>query len=217
MTKSIEKVATSLVKWLMPFCLLTCVPLLSSCEEDDDDDGDDETEFDNWKERNDLAIADWAADTSLKKVRNYTLNENAPAGNGDYVYVKVLEAGNGIGCPMLTDSVRIAYRGRLIPSKTYPEGYVFDQSYLNDFSWKTAYPAQFPAPNVVLITGLQSALLQMHIGDRWEVYVPYTLGYGTSNATTSSGVISVPAYSTLIFDIRLVAFWRADGEVPEMK
>ena len=45
MTKSIEKVATLLVKWLMPFCLLTCVPLLSSCEEDDDDDGEDAEAF----------------------------------------------------------------------------------------------------------------------------------------------------------------------------
>lgn len=212
MTKSIEKVATLLVKWLMPFCLLTCIPLLSSCEEDDDDDGDDETEFDNWKERNDLAIADWAADTSLKKVRNYTLNENAPAGNGDYVYVKVLEAGNGIGCPMLTDSVRIAFRGRLIPSKTYPEGYVFDQSYLNDFSWKTAYPAQFPAPNVVLITGLQSALLQMHIGDRWLVQIPYQLAYGSK-----SGSATMPAYSNLIFDVALFDFWHPEDSRPPFK
>lgn len=212
MTKSIEKVATLLVKWLMPFCLLTCIPLLSSCEEDDDDDGDDETEFDNWKERNDLAIADWAADTSLKKVRNYTLNENAPAGNGDYVYVKVLEAGNGIGCPMLTDSVRIAFRGRLIPSKTYPEGYVFDQSYLNDFSWKTAYPAQFPAPNVVLITGLQSVLLQMHVGDRWLIYIPYNLAYGSSSGSTT-----IPAYSNLIFDVALFDFWHPEDSRPPFK
>ena len=212
MTKSIEKVATLLVKWLMPFCLLTCIPLLSSCEEDDDDDGDDETEFDNWKERNDMVIADWAADTSLKKVRNYTLNENAPAGNSDYVYVKVLEAGNGIGCPMLTDSVRIAFRGRLIPSKTYPEGYVFDQSYLNDFSWKTAYPAQFPAPNVVLITGLQSALLQMHIGDRWLIHIPYNLAYGSSSGSTT-----IPAYSNLIFDVALFDFWHPEDSRPPFK
>ena len=208
MTKSIEKVATLLVKWLMPFCLLTFVPLLSSCEEDDDDDGDDETEFDNWKERNDLAIADWAADTSLKKVRNYTLNENAPAGNGDYVYVKVLEAGNGIGCPMLTDSVRIAYRGRLIPSKTYPEGYVFDQSYLNEFSWKTAYPKT----DCGWITGLQSVLLQMHVGDRWLIYIPYNLAYGSSSGSTT-----IPAYSNLIFDVALFDFWHPEDSRPPFK
>ena len=208
MTKSIEKVATLLVKWLMPFCLLTCVPLLSSCEEDDDDDGDDETEFDNWKERNDLAIADWAADTSLKKVRNYTLNENAPAGNGDYVYVNVLEEGDGVGYPMITDTVRIAYRGRLLPTKTYPEGYVFDQSYLNDFSWKTAYPTQ----GASWITGLQSVLLQMHVGDRWLIYIPYNLAYGSSSGSTT-----IPAYSNLIFDVALFDFWHPEDSRPPFK
>ena len=212
MTKSIEKVATSLVKWLMPFCLLTFIPLLSSCEEDDDVDVDDDTEFEYWKERNDIAIADWAADTSLKKVRNYTLNENAPAGDADYVYVKVLEEGDGISCPMITDTVRIAYRGRLLPTKTYTDGYVFDQSYLNDFSWKTAYPAQFPAPNVVLITGLQSALLQMHIGDRWLIHIPYNLAYGSSSGSTT-----IPAYSNLIFDVALFDFWHPEDSRPPFK
>ena len=208
MTKSIEKVATLLVKWLMPFCLLTCIPLLSSCEEDDDDDGDDETEFDNWKERNDLAIADWAADTSLKKVRNYTLNENAPAGNGDYVYVDVLEEGDGVGYPMITDTVHIAFRGRLLPTKTYPEGYVFDQSYLNEFSWKTAYPTQ----GAGWITGLQSVLLQMHVGDRWLIYIPYNLAYGSSSGSTT-----IPAYSNLIFDVALFDFWHPEDSRPPFK
>lgn len=211
MIKSIEQVATSLVKWLMPLCLLTVVPLIS-CEEDDDDDDESAEEYENWQQRNDEMLELWAADTSLKKVRNYTLNENAPAGNGDYVYVDVLEEGNGIGCPMLTDSVRIAFRGRLIPSKTYPEGYVFDQSYLNDFSWKTAYPAQFPAPNVVLITGLQSALLQMHVGDRWLIYIPYNLAYGSSSGSTT-----IPAYSNLIFDVALFDFWHPEDSRPPFK
>jgi FKBP-type peptidyl-prolyl cis-trans isomerase FklB len=67
------------------------------------------------------------------------------------------------------------------------------------------------------ITGWATALMQMHIGDHWEIYVPYTLGYGTTNTNTTAGVTNIPAYSTLIFDIRLVAYWRADGDVPEMK
>lgn len=207
MTKSIEKVATSLVKWLMPFCLLTFIPLLSSCEEDDDD-VDEDTEFDFWQERNDMAIADWAADTSLKKIKNYSLNENAPAGDGDYVYVKVLEEGDGIGYPMITDTVRIAYRGRLIPTKTYTDGFVFDQSYLNEFSWKTAYPAQ----GASWITGLQTALLQMHIGDRWLIHIPYQLAYGASSGSTT-----IPAYSNLIFDVALFDYWHPEDSRPPFK
>ena len=38
----------------------------------------------------------------------------------------------------------------------------------------------------------------MHKGDHWTIYIPYQLGYGSSKTG------SVPAYSTLIFDLRLV-------------
>jgi FKBP-type peptidyl-prolyl cis-trans isomerase FklB len=207
MTKSIEKVATSLVKWLMPFCLLTFIPLLSSCEEDDDDD-DDAAEFENWQERNDMVIAEWASDQSLRKIKSYALNENATAGNGDYVYVKVLEEGRGIETPMLTDTVRIAYRGRLIPSKTYSEGYVFDQSYLKEFAWETAYPAQAAS----WIVGMQTALLEMNVGDRWLIHIPYNLAYGSSSGSTT-----IPAYSNLIFDVALFDFWHPEDSRPPFK
>lgn len=210
MTKSIEKVATSLVKWLMPFCLLTFIPLLSSCEEDDDQDDDEsEAEFENWQARNDKVTAEWAADQTLLKFKSYALNEKATAENSDYIYVKVLEEGNGIGTPMLTDTVRIAYRGRLISSKTYPEGYVFDQSYYNDFAWNKAYAAQ----GASWITGVQSALLQMHIGDRWLIHIPYQLAYGNGTGSTTT----IPAYSNLVFDVALFDFWHPEDSRPPFK
>ena len=207
MIKSIEQVATSLVKWLMPLCLLTVVPLIS-CEEDDDDDEDTSAEYENWQQRNDEMLELWAADPELQKYKNYALNESATAGNSDCIYVKVLEKGKGTETPMLTDTVRIAFRGRLIPTKTYPEGYVFDQSYLNDFSWKTAYPKT----DCGWITGLQSALLQMHVGDRWLIYIPYNLAYGSSSGSTT-----IPAYSNLIFDVALFDFWHPEDSRPPFK
>lgn len=42
----------------------------------------------------------------------------------------------------------------------------------------------------------------MHIGDHWMVYVPYRLGYGVRKNPR------VPAYSALIFDLRLVSFYK---------
>ena len=51
-----------------------------------------------------------------------------------------------------------------------------------------------------LVDGFTTALMSMHRGDHWTVYIPYQLGYGEKN----SGV--VPAYSTLIFDLRLNDF-----------
>ena len=207
MIKSIEKVATSLVKWLMPFCLLTVVPLIS-CEEDDDDD-ESSYEFDNWQQRNDEMTEKWAADASLTKIKNYALNENATAGKSDYIYVKVLESGASESItPFLTDTVRIAYRGRLIPSKTYPEGMVFDQSYINDFSWRKSYASSGSG----WMQGVQTALLRMHIGDRWLIHIPYQLGYGSSNSSST-----IPAYSNLIFDVALYDVWHPGETRPPFK
>ena len=39
---------------------------------------------------------------------------------------------------------------------------------------------------------------RMHVGDRWMIYIPYTLGYGTR----TSGPI--PGYSTLLFEVELL-------------
>ena len=52
----------------------------------------------------------------------------------------------------------------------------------------------------------------MHIGDRWIVYVPYQLGYGTTDQSTN---VVVPAYSMLIYDVRLVGYYRAGTNVPD--
>ena len=208
MIKSIEQVATSLVKWLMPLCLLTVVPLIS-CEEDDDDDEDTSAEYENWQQRNDEMLELWAADPELQKYKNYALNESATAGNSDCIYVKVLESGTGESVtPFLTDTVRIAYRGRLIPSKTYPEGFVFDQSYLHDFRWATAYAAQ----GTSWIPGIQTALLKMHVGDRWLIHVPYQLGYGSSTSNAS-----IPAFSNLVFDVALYDVWHPGETRPPFK
>jgi FKBP-type peptidyl-prolyl cis-trans isomerase len=49
-----------------------------------------------------------------------------------------------------------------------------------------------------LITGWNTALREMPAGSRWEIVIPYHLGYGTRQA----GVIK--PYSTLIFDITLL-------------
>ena len=50
-----------------------------------------------------------------------------------------------------------------------------------------------------LIEGWIIAMQQMHIGDRWEVYIPAELGYGKFNQP------GIPGGSTLIFDIELLA------------
>lgn len=176
-----------------------------ACSENDDT----VEEFPDWKNRNEAYFdniyekAMGINDGSWKIIRNYTLEDTIPAAYTDHIVVEVLEEGTGSGCPMFTDSVMVSYRGRLLPSTSYPEGYVFDQSYEGEYNPQTAKPQQMRVGD--LIDGFATALQYMHIGDRWRVYVPYQLGYGTSASTT------IPAYSTLIFDIALVAYY-----VPEL-
>ncbi|WP_290143917.1 FKBP-type peptidyl-prolyl cis-trans isomerase, partial [Paramuribaculum intestinale] len=50
-----------------------------------------------------------------------------------------------------------------------------------------------------LIPGWIIALQQMHVGDRWEVYIPASQAYGKSAQP------GIPGGSTLIFDIELLA------------
>lgn len=49
-----------------------------------------------------------------------------------------------------------------------------------------------------LITGWATAIQQMHVNDSVEVLMPYNVGYG------STGNTSIPPYSTLRFNIRLL-------------
>ena len=182
-----------------------CSLITVSCSEDDSS----EDEFANWEERNSAMTDQWAANSSLRKIRVFTQDDTSAGKNSDYIYVQVLEAGEGIESPLYTDTVRMAYRGRLIPTKNYANGYVFDETYLGDFSWHTAGMATM-ASNT-LVTGFATALMNMHKGDHWLVYIPYQLGYNTSSLG------SVTAYSNLVFDIALLDYWHPGDPHPAFR
>lgn len=50
-----------------------------------------------------------------------------------------------------------------------------------------------------LIPGWIIALQQMHVGDKWEIYIPAEQAYGRLNQP------GIPGGSTLIFEIELIA------------
>ena len=199
---------------LLSLLALLILPLLwTSCSEETDT----VEEFPNWQARN---TAYWdslytntqakiaAGDTSWKIIKNWSLQDSIASPNTDYIIVHVDEAGTGSGCPLYTDSVRVHYYGKLLPSTSYPAGYQFASSMSADYNPATSLPATF-AVNA-LTDGFATALQNMHIGDNWTVYVPYTLAYG------STGTTGIPGYSTLIFKIILVAYARADGNLPSL-
>ncbi len=201
------------------FLLMVAVLALTSCSEDDNT----TQEFENWQVKNETAFADTlayakkqieAGSQDWKVIRSWALSNQTPnkdlSGNTvnltykdvDNIVVHVLEHGTGSGSPMYTDSVKVSYNGRLLPSTTYANGYVFDKTFEGAYNKQTARLVTMSVKD--LIDGFTTALLDMHIGDRWMVYIPYQLAYGANGS--SSG--SVPGYSMLRFEIMLGGYFR---------
>ena len=187
------------------WCLLA-VLALASCKEEDDT----VEEYANWQATNDSYFSSLVSETQQKITQGsttwgllpcYTLPDKGyTLGYSDYVVVEKLVQGSGTTSPLQTDSVKVHYSGHLLPSLSYPKGYPFDQSYPGTYDPETATPSKLAINGVV--TGFGTALMRMHRGDRWRVYIPYQLAYGSSARS------SIPAYSTLIFDLQLEDFWR---------
>jgi len=177
--------------------------IVSSCSED----SKEEDEFDKWQEKNEAVLTQWAATPSYKKILTFSKDESTTSSfkNTDFIYVEVLETGEGDESPLYTDTVRVAYRGHYIPTASYPEGLVFDQTYLDDFNWKTAGIAKFMTG--ALVDGFATALMHMHVGDRWRVRIPYMLGYGKNDYKASSST-TIPGYTNLVFEIAMYDMWH---------
>lgn len=189
--------------WLA-LILFPLVGMVSSCTSDESEEG----EFDNWQAKNEAAIQEWAVNSNYTKILTYSMDATTSGiKNSDYIYVEVLEEGDGTESPLYTDTCRVAYRGHYIPTKSYASGYVFDQSYLGDFDWDKAGTATGQS----WAAGFSTALQHMHKGDRWRIRIPYTLGYGTS------GYNSIPGYTNLVFEVALYDFWHPGESRPAFK
>ena len=106
----------------------------------------------------------------------------------DGLQYEVLKKGTG-PVPDSNDVVIVHYRGQLV------DGTVFEETYGKD-----------PVPLGVnrVIKGWTEALLHMHVGDKWKIYVPWQLGYGSEFRPNSP----ILPYSTLIFEIELIDLKR---------
>jgi FKBP-type peptidyl-prolyl cis-trans isomerase FklB len=108
------------------------------------------------------------------------------------VLYRVLKAGSG-PTPTREDVVRTHYRGRLV------DGTEFDSSFGGE-------PAVFGLDQV--IQGWTDTLLQMKVGDRWQVVIPSELAYGKNGSPPVIGPDAV-----LLFEIELLGIEpRSEGE-----
>ena len=108
---------------------------------------------------------------------------------------KIITTGDGKQ-PKATDTVTTHYKGTLI------DGREFDSSYTRD------QPASFPVSGV--IKGWTEALQLMHVGDKWQLFVPSDLAYGPNKRSEL-----IEANSTLIFEIELLDIKEQEKEAKE--
>ena len=131
----------------------------------------------------------------------------------DSICVRILSRGTGTHSPVYTDSVRVNYRGWLMPTtdaKGQREEKVFDQSYYGTFNSATAAPFKLSVAGVVI--GFGTALQYMVEGDEWMVYIPSQLAYGET--ATDGGI---PAFSTIRFRLQLMGIYPKGTTVPEWR
>lgn len=129
-----------------------------------------ESQYKDFKAENEKFMVDIAKKDSVQTLE-------------DGVCYKVLTQGNG-ATPKATDRVKVHYEGKTI------DGNVFDSSY------NRGEPVEFGCSQV--IKGWTTALINMPVGSKWEVYIPQEVAYG------SQGSGPIKPYSTLIFTIELL-------------
>ena len=165
---------------LFPVILVVIFCCVTSCKKEKED------HLEKWM------IANLTAFNAIKANPEY--KELKSPGNEGSIYYKVLHAGDGTDSIWYTSAVSCYYKGYFavdFPDYNIIVGTVFDQQLFDD-----GPPAAFALDDVV--KGWKTALQHMVKGDKWEIWIPYQLGY----ERTGKGLI--PGYSTLVFELEIV-------------
>jgi FKBP-type peptidyl-prolyl cis-trans isomerase len=106
---------------------------------------------------------------------------------------KILQQGGG-QIPKTHQHVLCNYRGTLL------DGTEFDNSNRHNG------PSVFPMKGV--LEGWREALLMMHVGSKWQLFIPPNLAYGKAGVPS----MNVPPDATLIFELELVSIKKEEAE-----
>lgn len=187
------------------FSLVLLSLVFVSCEETKE-----EGKYDNWRARNEAFIDSLANVYATVPGRGglesfHTITSGVPI-----YYKKKTPVGDGIiqdVTPLYTSTVTVYYKGSYIigyvDAKNNFIGEVFDGTFLEadpsiDFSRTVSFSVNDFVP------GFTDMLQRMKVGERWEVYIPWKYGYGSNDYTPTGSSITIPGYSTLIFDVQLL-------------
>lgn len=128
------------------------------------------------------------------------LEENAKKAGIDTlahgIQYRVIKQGDGAK-PAATDKVKVHYKGTLI------DGTEFDSSI------KRGEPAEFRLNQV--ISGWTTALQEMPVGSKWEIFIPADQAYG------SRGGGPIGPNETLIFEVELLDIVAPEAPAAEQK
>lgn len=131
---------------------------------------------------------------------NPAYKEILSPGNEGSIYYKALKSGDGKEPIFFTSSVSCYYKGWFIadyPQYDIKSGDTFDQKLFDD-----GRAGVFSIVEDNLIAGWKTALQHMVRGDKWEIWVPYQLGYGRNNYP-ATGATKIPGFSTLVFELEI--------------
>ena len=157
----------------------------------------------------------WESHCNWRMFKSTTKSPNALGAMTDSICVYIEQRDTGRGCPTWSDTVRVNYRGYLMPTQNVVNGEwreertVFSQSFIGEMNTQIIVPTQMAVSSAV--AGFATALQYMHVGDVWWVYIPSELAYGSQ----SSG--SVLPYSTLTFYLNLADYHKPGDVVPGWK
>jgi FKBP-type peptidyl-prolyl cis-trans isomerase len=149
----------------------------SACNNNDTDE--------TWRDENTEAYKKIVADPAYEELKT----DSGPTG----VYRKLIKKGDGTEYPLQTSSVKVLYSGY------YYTGVFFDRG-TKDNNIPALFTLKPPsATESGTVRGFSFALQNMVVGDKYEIVIPYYLGYGEA---TQSGITG---YTTLFFEVELVS------------
>ncbi|MDR0422251.1 MAG: FKBP-type peptidyl-prolyl cis-trans isomerase [Proteiniphilum sp.] len=164
----------------------------------------EETNDDQWRTANEAQFAKITTDPAYTRINS--------ASTAGHIMYKKIKTGEG-ETPYFTDRVKVLYTGwfkydwsqtadsyKDERGETVTNKYIFDST-----ESRNNIPSIFsvnPSASSGIIDGISTALQHMKVGDKWEIWIPWRLGYGAS----SQGAIK--AYTTLVFEIELVGIVR---------
>ena len=172
-------------KYLHIALMLLCVLVIPACGDDDEVD-QEAVELEAYKQKQEKLFLEKEDDPNYEK----WVDE---AGDG-YVFAKLITKGTGKRA-YFNSHVSVYYKGYLTDGTIFDE-YTFEDGTPFQCAVSSYYATSYYGS---VISGWGVALQHMVEGDKYEVWIPQKLAYGS----VANG--DIPAYSTLVFEIELIS------------